>query len=256
MKTPKAKCGIYLAILSLFASLALQAGPILTVNDTKGRALEIELMSVVGQDVRFKRVDNAKEFTVPLTRFDEASQGKIKEQAATLPAVLPPFDIDVVIGKRHDKGSSYYLVDQKISVTVMLKNKSNDVALPDLKGRIVFVGRDQRTEDDFIVLSAQEFKVGLKPTEKSESELESFVTIYDGDQKGRGNVGGYQYYGYLLVFLNEKNEIVYDYTTSGPIRKLVSGNRKLLNAMANYSKDAALNDKMEKHDKPARVFTR
>jgi len=234
----------------------MQAGPILAVKDTKGRALEIELISVVGQDVRFKRVDNAKEFTVPLAQFDEASQGKIKEQAATLPAVLPPFDIDVVIGKRHDEGNSYYLVDQKISTTVMLKNKSNDVALPPLKGRIVFVGRDQRTEDDFIVLSTQEFKVGLKPTEKSESLLEPFVTTYDGDQKGAYNVGGYQYFGYLIVFLNDKNEVVYDYTTSGPIRKLVSGNRKLLNVMANYSKDATLNDKMEIHNKPARSITR
>ncbi len=250
MKTANA-----LALLLAYLPLVVQAGPILTVNDTRGRALEIELLSAVGKDVRFKRVDNAKEFTVPLTQFDGPSQAKIKDEAATLPPELPPFDIDVVIGKRHDEADRFYMVDQKISTTIKLKNMSNDVALPKLKGRMVFVGRDQRTEDDFIVLSAQEFKVGLDPAEKSENELESFVTRYDGDSKGRGNVGGYQYYGYLIVFMDDKGEIVYDYTTSGPIRKAVSGNRKLLTALANHSKGITLNDKMEKHNKPARVFT-
>jgi len=244
------------AMLYLAAALTLQAGPIITVSDTKGRALEIELMSVAGQDVRFKRVDNAKEFTLPLSQFDEASQTKIKDESATLPIVLPPFDIDVVIGKRHDEGSSYYMVDQRISTTVKLKNKSNDAALPPLKGRMVFIGRDQKTEDDFTVLSIQEFKVGLPPAGSSESSLEPFVTRYDGDQKGLHNVGGYQYFGYLIVFLNDKNEIVFDYTTSGPIRKLVGANKKLLNAMANYSKDTMLDDKMAVSNKPFRAIRR
>ena len=256
MKTPRYELIVSLAMLYLCAIPALLAGPLLTVKDTQGRALEIELLSVTDKDVRFKRVDNAKEFTVPISQFDEASQAQVKQQAASLPAVLPPFDIEVVIGKRHDEGSSYYMVDQRISTTVKLKNKSNDAALPPLKGRMIFIGRDQKTEDDFTVLSVQEFKVGIAPAASSESLLEPFVTRYDGDQKGRGNVGGYQYFGYLIVFLNDKDEILFDYTTSGPIRKLVNANRKLLTAMTNYSKGTMLDDKMSVTNKPLRAFSR
>ncbi len=256
MKHARMKLSFSATLLYLTSAFTLQAGPILTVNDTKGRALEIELMSVTGQDVRFKRVDNAREFTMSLAQFDQVSQTKIIEESASLPIVLPPFDIEVVIGKRHDEGSSYYMVDQRISTTVKLKNKSNDVALPPLKGRMVFIGRDQKTEDDFTVLSVQEFKVGIPPAGASETSLEPFVTRYDGDQKGLHNVGGYQYFGYLIVFLNDKDEIVFDYTTSGPIRKIVNGNKKMLTTISNYAKGTMLDDKMVVSNKPLRAFNR
>ena len=241
---------------SLLGTLALTANPIITVTDTKGRTLEIELLSYVGKEVKFKRIDNSKEFTVPLTQFDGPSQTKITELATTLPMVLPPFDIEVVIGKRSEQGSSYYMKNQTVTTTVKLKNKSNTEALPALQGRMIFVGRDQRTEDDFIVLSTQEFKLEMPAGGKCDRELRPFVTSFDGDQEGRGNVGGYQYYGFLIVFMDDKNEIVYDYTTSGPIRKAVGGNKKLLAAMAAYKKDTVLDAKMVKTNKQPRIYSR
>lgn len=54
---------------------------------------------------------------------------------------------------------------------------------------------------------------GLKPGGSSSTDLKGFITVYDSDNKGPGNLGGYQYAGYLLVFLSEDGEVVFDQTT-------------------------------------------
>ena len=225
-------------------SALVQAGPTLSVQDTKGRALEIELLSVIGKTVRFRRADTAKEFTVALDQFDADSQAKISHEAATLPAPLPPLAVEVVIGKRRKKENSYYLVTQEVSCTVKIHNVSNDIPLPKFTGRVIFVGRNQSRPDEYIVLSTQDFPVELSPRADSTNTLEPFVTSYDSDNKGQGNVGGYQYSGYLLVFLNHKKEVVFDQTTDAEIRKAITAKPALLSKVAGYRKDTLIDDKM------------
>lgn len=240
-------------ILLLLASVTVcDAGKVMSVRDTKGRSIEIELLSVTGESIRFKRLDNAKEFSVAINTFDEDSQQKIRKEAATLPAVLPPLDVDVVIGKRRSKKQSYYVEDQEISCTVKLKNLSQTIPLPGLTGRVLFVGRNQRTPDAYTILSVQDFPVELKPGESSAAELKSFLTKYDSDNKGLGNVGGYQYSGYLLVLLNDKQEVVFDQTTDGGIRKALTERPMLLEKMAAYPRRAYFNGKMELQDQSLR----
>lgn len=238
-----------LGILLLLASGTLcDAGKLMGVRDTKGRSVDIELLSVTGESIRFKRLDTSKEFSVPINTFDEDSQEKIRTAAATLSAALPPLDVDVIIGKRRKKKHSYYMEEQEISCTVKLKNTSQTIPLPKLTGRVLFVGRNQRTPDAYTILSVQDFPVELKPGESTAAGLKSFITKYDSDNKGYGNVGGYQYSGYLLVFLNDKQEVVFDQTTDGGIRKALADRPRLLEKMAAYPLGAYFNGKMELQD--------
>ncbi|MDP3849276.1 MAG: hypothetical protein Q8Q59_02150 [Luteolibacter sp.] len=240
-------------ILLLMASVILcDAGKVMAVRDTKGRALDIELLSVTGESIRFKRLDTSKEFSVAIDVFDEDSQEKIRKEADSLPALLPPLDVEVVIGKRRQKKASYYMEEQEISCTVKLKNLSHEIPLPNLTGRVLFVGRNQRTPDAYTILSVQDFPVELKPGESSASGLKSFITKYDSDNKGYGNVGGYQYSGYLLVLLNDKQEVVFNQTTDGGIRKVLTERPGLLEKMAAYPRDAYFNGKLELQDQNLR----
>lgn len=225
-------------------SLPARSQPAISVKDTKGRALEIELISANAKMVRFRRANNSQEFSLALDQFDAASQALIKKTAASLPPELPPIEADVVIGKRKKKDGSSYMVEQVITATVKLRNPSHDTPLPKLTGRTIFIGQDRQKANDFTVLSAQDFPVEIKPGESTTSELESFVTRYDSDNKGQGNVGGYQYNCYLLVFLNAKKQVVFSQTTDGGLRKEIEENPKLLAAMATYTTGAYLNEKM------------
>jgi hypothetical protein len=228
----------------ILTALPARAEPAISVKDTKGRALDIELISLNSKTVRFRRAGNTQEFSLALDQFDAASQARITKTAASLPPVLPPIDVDVVVGKRRQKDGSSYMVEQVINATVKLRNSSHDTPLPKLTGRTFFFGQDQRNPDDFTVLSVQDFPVELKPGQSASSELESFATRYDSDNKGQGNVGGYQYSGYLLVFLNAKKEVVFNQTTDGSLRKEIDAHPKLLAAIAGYTKGAKLNKKM------------
>lgn len=239
--------GIFLSCLlssMVLLSLPARAQPALSVKDTKGRAIEIELIAANSKTVRFRRANNPQEFSLALDQFDAASRALITKTAASLPPELPPIEADVVIGKRKKKDGSYYMVEQVITATVKLRNCSHDTPLPKLTGRTIFIGQDRRRPNDCTVLSAQDFPVEIKPGESSSTELESFDTRYDSDNKGEGNAGGYQYNCYLLVFLNAKKEVVFSQTTDGGLRKEIEANPKLLAAMANYTTGAYLNEKM------------
>ncbi|MGL5018880.1 MAG: hypothetical protein ACRDBP_12165, partial [Luteolibacter sp.] len=198
-------------VCTILSSGLLTAAP-LRVTDLKGRAIEIELVSLVGDSVTFSRA--GKTFTLPISNFDEASQGMIRENAAKLPAVLPKIQPDIIIGKRRQKGDSYYMVKQEISCTVKLTNPSLKEAVPPLKGKILMIGQDRRTPDFFKILSSQAVEASIKPGATFVQEMESFVTSYDSDNKGVGNVGGAQYIGYVLALLNEAGDVVLEHTVT------------------------------------------
>ena len=68
-------------------------------------------------------------------------------------------------------------------------------------GRSSSSGRTAARRSSIEVLSTQDVEASIKPGETFVKEMESFVTSYDSDNKGVGNVGGSQYVGYLLVLL-------------------------------------------------------
>lgn len=233
-------------LLSVALMLPCWAGPMISVSDSKGRSLEIEILAVNGDSVRFRRVDTGKDFTVPMDTFDAPSRTKIRAEAADLPAEVPPLDVEMVVGKRRSKGNSYYMVTQTISCNVKLRNRSHNIPLPELDARVFFIGQNQRTPNVYTVLSVQDFKVSLDPGRNSATPLEPFITSYDSDNKGQGNIGGYQYDGYLFLLLDKKKEVVFHQTTSAVIRRAVDGRPALLTKIADYPRGAYLNEKMER----------
>jgi hypothetical protein len=228
----------------IFLSGLAEAGPKITVRDVKGRPLEIELLAADAKMVSFLRVDTAKQFSLAMETFDADSQAEILKAAAAMPAVFPKIEADVIVGKRRDKGTSYYWVEQTINCTVKLRNPSPMIAIPKVTAKILFIGRSQRHGEDYTVLKIDEFPVELKPGGNSSNVLEPFMTAYDSDNKGYGNIGGYQYSGYLMLFLDDQKTPVYNQTTDAGIRKAINDNPKILAQIVTYEKDTCLDDKM------------
>lgn len=220
-------------------------GTPITVTDQKGRSLDIELISVAGDNVTFSRKGDPKEFTLPISNFAEISQNLIRKQAALMPAAVPKIRPDVVIGKRRSKNDSYYMVRQEISSTVKLINTDTKVPVPPFTGRIVYLGQNQRRPDLLIVLSAQDFEGSIEASKTFVKEMETFVTSYDSDNKGYGNIGGFQYFGYLLVVRDQDEKIILDYTVSGPIRQAIKENQSVLKEMFDYRKYQNLDLKLQ-----------
>lgn len=230
--------------LGLFSAVA-HAAP-LTVTDLKDRSIEIEVVSLSGSNVTFRRPGNPKEFTLPVAQFTESSQELIRKEAAALPAAPPKLSVDVVIGKRRtDKADSYYMKTQEVTCSVKLTNLSNTNEVPTLKGKIVFIGQNTRTPSIFSVLSNQTFEASLKTAETVTRQTENFRTSYDSDNKGVGNIGGYQYYGYVLALCDGAGNVVFNQTTTGSFRKALEGKPDFLKKVVDYSKGMVLTDGLE-----------
>lgn len=231
---------------ALWLLSAIARGAPLAVTDLKGRSIEIDIVSLAGENVTFRRPGSPKEFTLAVTQFDESSQEQIRKQAAALPAPPPKLSVDVVIGKRRtDKADSYYMKTQEVTCVVKLTNLSNTNVVPSLKGKIVFIGQNTRTPANFTVLSNQNFEASMETGETVTRSTENFRTSYDSDNKGVGNVGGYQYYGYILALTDEAGTIVFNQTTTGSFRKALESKESLLKQVIDYRKGMNLTDKLE-----------
>jgi hypothetical protein len=240
--------GMAASCLAIWAALALTAfgGPSLTVTDLKGRSIEIELVSLEGDSVKFRRPGNPKDFTLAISQLDEASQKQVRTQAATLPPEKAKIKVDVIIGKRRsDVKDDYYMEKQEITCTVKLSNLSTTISVPAVTGKIVFIGQSTSQKEVFTVLSTQSFEASMKPSETVAKETESFVTSYDSDKKGAGNAGGFKYFGYLLAIMDGSGNLILDQTTSGPIRQALDSKETLLQKVLGYSKGTKLDSKME-----------
>lgn len=221
-------------------------GAPLSVTDLKGRSIEIDIVSLAGDSITFRRPGSPKEFTLPVAQFDAASQELIRKQAAALPAPPPKLSVDVVIGKRRtDKSDSYYMKRQEVTCTVKLTNLSNTNEVPSLQGKIVFIGQNTRTPSNFSVLSSQSFEAEMKTGETVTRQTETFSTSYDSDNKGAGNIGGYQYFGYVLALTDAAGTIVFNQTTTGSFRKALENKPELLKKVIDYQKGVNLTDKLE-----------
>lgn len=227
----------------LAGSLCCEA---ITVTDLKGRSIEVDFVSLTGSSFTFRRQGNPKDFTISVDQFDVASQELIRKTAESAPAPAPKIQADVVIGKRRkDKADSYYMVKQEVTCTVKLTNLSKTAKVPAISGKIIFIGQNSKTPDLLTVLSSQSFESSLNTGETTAKEMDAFFTTYDSDNKGYGNLGGYQYYGYVLALLDPAGNIVLDQTTTGSFRLALTGKPALLKQVIDYAKGTALNTKLE-----------
>ncbi len=242
---------------ALVASATLVANAFaapLAVTDDKGRSIEIELVSLVNDSVTFRRSGNPKEFTVPMSQFAEPSQELIRKEASQMPVVVPKIQPEVIIGKRRQKGDSYYMVSQEISCTIKLTNPSLTTRVPPLAGKIVFIGQNQRTPELLYILSSQTVEASIEPGKTFTKEMEPFMTSYDSDNKGMGNIGGYQYFGYILVLTDEEGKVVLDQATTGSLRQALNNKASLLKQIRNLSQGQLLTDKLQPAPTAGRLF--
>lgn len=223
---------------------SLRAAPI-SVTDQKGRVIEIELVALAGESVTFRRVGDAKEFTLPISNFAEDSQESIRREGARIPAAPPKIEAEVIIGKRREKGDSYYMVTQQINATVKLTNLSLTIPVTGVKGTLVFIGQDRRTPELLSILSSQSVEVAIKPKETITQVMEPFLTSYDSDNKGSGNIGGAQYSGYILVLTDEAGNVILDQTTSGSLRQAMNNKPAVLKQIITYRRGRLLTEKLD-----------
>ncbi len=224
------------------------AGHGITVTDQIGRSIEIEVVSVAGDAVTFTRAGTPKKFTLPIGNFDEASQTLIRGQKPAVAAAAdsPKIVADVVIGKRRkDQADSYYMEKQEITCTIKLTNGNKNEAAPPVTTKIVFIGQESRTPEIFSVLSSQSLEFTLPPGKTVAQDAKVFYTTYDSDNKGAGNIGGFQYYGYVLAIVDKGGKVISSQTTAGAFRTALEAKEGLIDRVIGYSQGTRVNSKLE-----------
>lgn len=236
---------IPVALLSWIGLAAAFGGP-LTVADQKGRTIDIEIVRVTDNSVTFRRAGGPTEFTLPLANFNQASQDLIRKQASALPAAPPKLQADVVLGKRRrDKGDSYYMVKQEITSTVKLSNLSPSVPVAGVHATLVYIGQNTRTPDLYSVLNSQEFEASIEPGTTHVKEMEAFSTTYDSDNKGTNNIGGYQYFDYVLVVTDAGGNVVLTEATAGSFKLALAARPNLAKEVVGFAVGKTLTERLE-----------
>lgn len=235
-----------------FAAAATAAPVIVTITSSKGKSMTVRLMGKQGDKYLIRRTSDGKEFAIPPGILDEASQKLLMEKAKTMKEIYPPLEADVSIGKRRKpRGSSSYMKAMEITGKVTLTNGDNSVPCPPCSARLIFIGQNQKYESRYKVLSSQQFDI--TPTDKGEDFTTlPFVTVYDSDNKGDGNSGGYKYYGYLLVVQDRDDNVILTKTLSGRISKAMEMNVSLAKNMLAYKEGQILDESMEKRSRSSR----
>lgn len=236
------------AVIFVWSTLAVTAccADSISVTDLKGRSITIELTSLANNSVTFRRQGDPKEFTLPVANFDQASQELIRKRAALIPAAMPKIQPEVTLDKRRtDVAGSSYMVKQAITGTIKLTNPSATASVPAATGKIIFLGQNTRTPGLFKILSSQCFEVTLKPGGTFIKEVDPFSTSYDSDNKGSGNSGGYQYFGYFFALIDASDKVILDLTTTGSFRVALVNKPELVKKVVALPKGTMLNDKLE-----------
>ncbi len=196
----------------------------ITVKDTKGRTMEISVISYTKSsgNVKIKR-DDGTVFNVNLNLFDSDSQSKI---LAAAPKARAELLVKPSVGKRRkQQGNSSYMKDQTVTASIYMKNVSRDIEFMSGKVTVILVARQtrrysERDQDYGKVLAKQSFNVSIKPSEDTKYECKPIITSYDSDRDS-SNVGGWEYYGYMVI-VQEKDESIHTVETSiGSIKKVL-----------------------------------
>jgi hypothetical protein len=238
----KANLLLALATLSVLPAIA---GPTLEVRNTEGKPLKIELVAIEGDSVTFIAAGKeAKEHTLPIGKFDASSQEKIREEGQGLPARLPKIDIEVVISNKRDK-QGYYMVNQTVSSKVKIRNLSTRINYPASKGYVVYFGQNRRNDGFFKVMANHNFEFSVPANKTFETDVLGFKTSYDSDNKGYGNIGGYQYESYVLVLTDPEGKVIGTKSTDGSLRSAIEKDLSKAKRLIDLKPDELLNKDLE-----------
>lgn len=237
---------IALLFAAALTGLAGAASPVFEVRNTEGTPLLIELIALEDSDVVFAvATDKSKEHTLAIDRFDAASQEKIRENAKSLKPRLPKLAIEVSIGKRRQK-DGYYMVIQTVTAKVKLRNLSPKIDFPKSKGHLAYFGRNRRYPDRYQLMAKRTFDCEISAGQMFEQELVGIRTRYDSDNKGAGNIGGYQYDGYLLVITDGEGNVLATKTSDPGISKALETDSSLATRLTGLPDKTVLDKNFEK----------
>ena len=238
----------FLLLTFLLSSLPLLADPGFEVRSADGRKVVIELLALEGDQVVFSTVsDNKKEHTLALDKFDENSQSEILEKAKNLRPRLPKMEFNVVIGKRRVK-DGYYMVNQTVDAKVKMQNFSLKIPFPKSKAYFAYIGRDREHPDQYKLMGKRDFDVDVAANQVIERELLGVKTRYDSDNKGKGNIGGYQYEGYLLVVMDEAGVVLFTKTSDAAIAKALERDPETAKRITGFDDNTLLDGNLEELD--------
>ena len=236
---------LLLFALTAFLHQPLLAGPVVEVRNTEGKALRIELIAVEGDNVVFNTTGKeVKEHTLPIAKFDASSQEKLREEGKGLPARLPKIDIEVVISNKRDK-DGYYMINQSVSSKVKIRNLSTRIDYPAAKGHVIYFGQNRRNDGFFKVMANEHFDFSIPANKTFETDVLGFKTSYDSDNKGYGNIGGYQYESYVLVLTDAEGNVIGTKTTNGSLRSAIDKDLSKAKRLVDLKLSEILNKDLE-----------
>jgi hypothetical protein len=218
-----------LSIMILLVMMASCMADVITIEDSKGRSMLVDLLAGNDKSVKIKRLKDGKVFSMLFSSLSEKSKKEIKEKLKTLKPEYPPLEVDVVIGKRSNSksGSDYKTITAKITVT----NKSIKIQCPPCHCKIIFVGESQTYKDRFKLLINESFV--LVPTDRGTMfEIEPFIA------------SSYKYKGYLLVVSDDEGRVLLTKTLLPEIKKAVATQANFVSKFIEYQEGAYLSESM------------
>ena len=195
------------------------------VKDLKGRKMKIDVLSYTQSsgNVRIKRLSDNAMFNVKISVFDPESQKKIKEVAPKAKAKLLA---KVSVGRRRQnvRGSSY-MERQTITAKATIENESRDIDFIEGKATVFLVAREMRRFSDKSadygkILKKESFHVTVNPGREFKYECKPVVTEYDSD-RDETNLGGWEYYGWMLIVEDKDGDVLAVETSIGNLKKEV-----------------------------------
>ena len=242
-----------IVIILIAVGLCLTPGRFLRaleVKNTQGQKMNIEVLKYTKSsgNVRIERIEDGKIFNVKLNLFDAESQTKIVEAA---PKARADLDIKLSAGKRRKKqpGSSF-MEDQTVTASVLIKNESRDVDFEKGKATAFLVARQtkrfaNRDEDYGKILAKQTFNVSLPAGQETKYECKPVTTSYDAD-RDETNVGGWEYYGYVVIVEDGEGAIHSIETSIGNLKKDLDETPELGKQILGLSKDQTVQKNLTK----------
>lgn len=240
-----------LSLVTLFLLVPfLSFAATIKVTDLKGREMEVEVISYTPSTgaTKIKRTSDGQIFSVKADLFDEASRKKIEANA---PKPRADLLVRVSVGKRRkNQGDSSYMKEQTISASVAVDNDSRDINFVGGKGTLFLIARQTKRyseegSDYGKVLSKQSFNVAVEAGKESEYEAKPVITAYDSD-RDYTNVGGWEYYGYLLILEDSEGEIHTVETSIGNLKKDVESDDTLAKKLLGLKQDSLVEKNLEK----------
>ncbi|QQL44226.1 hypothetical protein [Sulfuriroseicoccus oceanibius] len=220
------------------------------VADTKGRKMNVEVLSYTegNSSTRIQRTADGAIFDVKLSLFDAESQAKIKQSA---PKVRADLNASVSVGRRRERiGSSSYMKRQTLTATVKVVNKSMKINFLDGTGTLLLVARQtKRYADDDAdygkILSIQTFTPIIHSGGTFEWDAKPVETKYDSD-KDRSNIGGWEYYGWVLVIQDTDDTVVAVETNIGNLQKETRADPSIGKIFAELEEDELVKKNLSK----------